>query len=321
MRELLLNSNILFNTFKDHVIFEKDEVVNNNNKPYKVYTPYSKKWKLLLNNVLNNKYPGEQLNDKLIKNVHFNLPTLNDIGFEKSNQPYPEIWVDDEVIRHYALNRDFPGVQGTTRLGLHLRYGTVSIRELVSKAVTLSEVFLNELIWREFYIMILANFPHIVTKSFKTQYESIEWINDNNQFEAWKKGMTGYPIVDAGMRELNETGFMHNRVRMITASFLTRQLLIDWRYGEAYFAEKLLDYELASNNGNWQWAAGSGCDAVPYFRMFNPSAQALKYDCDNKYIRKWINEFDTKEYPLPVIDYGYARERYLKMMGNIFRKK
>jgi deoxyribodipyrimidine photo-lyase len=248
------------------------------------------------------------------------IPSLNDLGFDENISEIPSSDIKDEVIRNYASTRNFPAIQGTTRLGVHLRFGTVSIRELVMKAIEWSDVYINELIWRDFFTYILSHFPHVTERSFKSEYDRIHWRNNEHEFERWCNGETGYPIVDAGMRELNSTGFMHNRVRMITAGFLTKDLLIDWRWGEAYFAEKLLDYELASNNGNWQWAAGTGCDAAPWFRIFNPVTQQKKFDPEGKYVKKWVPEYGTSAYPVPIVEHGWARERALQVYKSVIRK-
>jgi len=235
---------------------------------------------------------------------------LDEIGFEKNHHCVPELQIDKQIISSYEKTRDFPALGGTTKLSAHLRFGTVSVRKLAAIATELNPRWLDELIWREFFMMILFHFPHVVTESFKKAYDKIPWRNDEKEFKAWCIGETGYPIVDAGMRELNETGIMHNRVRMIVASFLTKHLLIDWRWGEAYFAEKLLDYELSSNNGNWQWAAGCGCDAAPYFRIFNPTAQTKKFDPKLVYIKKWIRDFDSYRI-YPIVEHEFARKRAL----------
>ncbi len=239
------------------------------------------------------------------------IPGPAEIGFIHTDTVPPEPLINTETIRNYHLTRDIPSVEGTTRLGVHLRFGTVSIRRLARVALDLNETWLNELIWREFFMSILWHFPHVTDNSFKTRYEAMQWRNNEEEFDRWCNGMTGYPIVDAGMRELNTTGFMHNRVRMITASFLAKHLLTDWRWGEAYFAGKLLDYELSSNNGNWQWAAGTGCDAAPWFRIFNPAEQMRKFDPQMRYIRRWVPELDSCSYPRPVVDHSLARERAL----------
>lgn len=310
--EFLKENEVEYRLFKDHVIFEENEVLKDNDEPYTVFTPYSKKWKQALDENPVPRFASEEKLEGLMKIKPLQLPELKEMGFEKSELEIPSREVSDEVIANYEKTRDFPAEEGTTRLGIHLRYGTVSIRGLVKRAEDLSETFLNELIWRDFYIAILWHFPHVVNSSFKKKYDSINWRNSEKEFERWCNGETGYPLVDAGMRELNETGFMHNRVRMVTASFLTKHLLIDWRWGEAYFAEKLLDYELASNNGNWQWAAGSGCDAAPYFRIFNPKNQQKRFDPKDKYVMKWVPEIGMKRYPEPVVDHKEARERALK---------
>ena len=308
----LSSKEIKFYSYKDHVIFEENEVLKDNGEPYTVFTPYSKKWKQNLAKYQIPYFPSEKHLHNLLKTKPFRFLKLEDLGFEKSEIIVPPVEISERVIQEYASTRDLPAVDGTTRLGAHLRFGTVSIRDVTHSALKLSEVFLNELIWRNFFIDILWHYPHVVNKAFKPKYDRIEWRNDEEEFEKWCAGNTGYPMVDAGMRELNKTGFMHNRVRMLTASFLTKHLLIDWRWGEAYFAEKLLDYELASNNGNWQWAAGTGCDAAPYFRIFNPETQQKKFDPNGKYILKWIPEYGSLHYPQPIVEHKFARERVLK---------
>jgi len=300
--------NIPFRSFKDQVIFEKHEVLKGDGTPYTVFTPYSKVWKQKLAEKGINNYPSENLLSRLFKTDEFKFPTLAGIGFEKAIVPTVLTLPDKEVILHYDKTRNIPSLAGTSRMSVQLRFGTVSARELVKIGTELNEQWLNELIWREFFMMILFHFPMVVTHSFKPKYEDIEWINNPKDFGLWCEGKTGYPLVDAGMRELNETGLMHNRVRMVTASFLTKHLLIDWRWGEAYFAEKLLDYELSSNNGNWQWAAGCGCDAAPYFRVFNPMEQARKFDPEMRYIKKWITDF-SPDYLPPIVDHDFARKR------------
>lgn len=301
-----------FHSYKDIVIFEKDEVVKDDGSPYTVYTPYSKKWKSTLNSLYTKTYPVEKYIGNLLQIKPLPFPELSAIGFQTSGIAFPERKIKQFIIENYHLQRDIPGIEGTSRLSVHLRFGTVSIRTLVQVAIKKNEKWLNELIWRDFYHMILWYFPHVVTKAFKPAYDHIEWRNNPDEFEAWCKGKTGYPIVDAGMREINATGYMHNRVRMIAASFLTKHLLIDWRWGEAYFAKKLLDFDLAANNGGWQWAAGSGCDAAPYFRVFNPYIQTEKFDPDRKYIKRWVPEVDTPAYPKPIVDHTFARERALQ---------
>lgn len=311
IRDYLFSKNITLHTFKDQVIFEKNEVVKDDGTPYVVWTPYSKKWKEKLNDFYLKSYPVYDYSGNFLSLPAAPMPSLKEIGFEATNDDFPTPVLNDELIRNYQNTRDFPAIAGTSRLSVHLRFGTVSIREITRQAKFLNEKFLNELIWREFYQMILWHFPHVTRQSFRKEYEDISWRNDEREFELWCNGRTGYPIVDAGMRELNATGFMHNRVRMITASFLTKDLLIDWRWGEAYFAKKLLDFELASNNGGWQWAAGTGVDAAPYFRIFNPASQAMKFDPGGNYIRKWVQELDELTYPLPIVNHQLARERAL----------
>lgn len=308
--EFLSSKSISFNTYKDHVIFEKKEVVKDDGNPYVVFTPYSKQWKKRLQ-----EYPF-QVSSSIFDYENFyefssDIPSLDTLGFKKSTIEIPPNDLDEALISKYSETRDYPAVKGTSRLGIHLRFGTVSIRKVAELAMSKNETFLNELIWREFYQMILFHFPKVVGNNFRAKYDQVEWRNNEKDFEAWCQGRTGYPIVDAGMRELNTTGHMHNRVRMIVASFLTKHLLIDWRWGEAYFAKKLLDFELASNNGGWQWAAGTGTDAQPYFRIFNPESQTKKFDPELKYIKKWVPEFQELSYPKPIVDHKFARERCL----------
>lgn len=298
-------------TYKDQAIFEKGEILKDDGSPYTIFTPYSKKWKSKLTKFYVKSYPTQKYFDHFKKTKPLAHPTLEDLGFKKTNAVFPDRKIRLSIIEKYDRQRNFPAIEGTSRLSVHLRFGTVSIRQLAQIALRKNEVWLNELIWRDFYFMILWFFPRVETKSFKPAYDRVEWINDPTDFARWCEGKTGYPIVDAGMRELNQTGFMHNRVRMIVASFLTKHLLIDWRWGEAYFASKLLDFDLAANNGGWQWAAGSGCDAAPYFRVFNPALQTDKFDPDHKYIKKWVPEIGTSAYPSPMVDHAFARERVL----------
>ncbi len=311
--KLLSKHHIEFKTYKDQVIFEKDEVIKDDSKPYTVFTPYSRKWKQKLNGFYLSSYPTKKYLKHLLQIKRLPIPTLKDMGFERSEQPIPgknyKIFIDD-----YAEKRDYPAIKGTSHIGMHLRFGTVSIRKLATDANSAQEkTWLNELIWREFYMMILYHFPKTVDHAFRPEYDRIQWINNEQQFATWCKGGTGFPLIDAGMRELNTTGFMHNRVRMLTASFLTKHLLIDWRWGERYFAAKLLDYEMASNVGGWQWAAGCGTDAAPYFRIFSPDAQLKRFDPEFKYIKKWVPEYtDFSTYPKPIVDHAFARERCLK---------
>jgi deoxyribodipyrimidine photo-lyase len=305
------NHGIGFHTFKDQVIFEKNEVVKADGTPYVVYSPYMRAWKEKVN------VPDLPVRDlgsvksSLLTTKPQSMPSLNDMGFRRSDYDVPGPKLDEITLKNYHEARDFPAREGTSRLSVHLRFGTVSIREVVQQTATQNETFLNELIWREFYMMILWHFPHVVDRAFKPAYDNIIWVNDEAQFEAWCNGKTGYPIVDAGMRQLNQTGYMHNRVRMVTASFLVKDLLIDWRWGESYFAKKLMDFELSSNNGGWQWAAGSGCDAAPYFRIFNPESQTKKFDPDKKYIKSWVPELGTDAYPKPIVNHKEARKSTL----------
>jgi deoxyribodipyrimidine photo-lyase len=317
--DYLEGQNISLHNYKDQVIFEKSEVINAQGKPYKVYTPYSNRWKEKYAKEKPTSFCSEEKLSNLLKTDPFHFPSLTEIGFEDVEIFIPEPNIDEETIRHYDETRNLPGINGTSHLSVRLRFGTLSIREMVRLAQELNYVFLNELIWREFYMMILFHFPHVVYQSFKPKYDHIQWRNNEEEFELWCKGETGYPIVDAGMRQLNKTGWMHNRVRMITASFLTKDLLIDWRWGEAYFAKKLLDYDLSANNGNWQWAAGTGVDAAPYFRIFNPSTQAKKFDPKQKYIKKWIDDFEPG-YLSPIVNHKKARKRALDVYKKSLEK-
>lgn len=309
---LLKQANIEFFGAKNHVIFEKNEVLKDDGKPYTVYTPYSKKWKAKLNDFYLSSYPTANYCQQLKSSEQSKIPSLEEMGFRQQEVDFPSTIFPDQIIKTYHETRDLPYMRGTSRLSVHLRFGTISIRELTRTAINLNEKFLNELIWRDFYQMIVFHFPESVDKAFKPQYDHVEWENNEQHFQAWCEGKTGYPLVDAGMRELNETGFMHNRVRMVVASFLTKHLLIDWRLGERYFAEKLLDFDLASNAGGWQWAASSGCDAAPYFRVFNPTAQMEKFDPNLTYVKKWVPEYGTSAYCEPIIEHKFARERVLE---------
>lgn len=310
--KLLKTGNIEFYSFKDQVIFAKNDVMKADGSSYTVYTPYSRKWKEKLESSTIRVYASNKLHMNYYKTKPFRLPELDKMGFHTQQFDFPGKQPSKQLLQNYHATRNYPAIKGTSRLSVHLRFGTISIRQLVKKALESNEVFLNELIWREFYMMILYHYPHVVNHAFKKKYDQIEWLNNEEDFERWKNGTTGFPIVDAGMREMNATGYMHNRVRMIVASFLTKDLLIDWRWGESYFAQKLLDYELSSNNGGWQWAAGSGCDAAPYFRIFNPESQTKKFDPEGAYVQQWIPELDILHYAKPIVDHKFARERALK---------
>ena len=293
-------------TFKDQVIFEEDEIVKADGKPYTVFTPYKRKWlekftKVNLNLIVNF--------DNFYKKI-IDFPSLNQLGLKNSSLKVKNYSLKN--VSTYSETRNFPNLDSTSYLSPHLRFGTISVRQIITELKNKSETFLSELIWREFFMQIIFHFPHVVTKNFRPKYDGIQWVNNKEDYDNWCQGKTGYPLVDAGMRQLNETGYMHNRVRMVTAGFLCKHLLIDWRYGEAYFAKKLLDYELSSNNGNWQWAAGTGCDAAPYFRIFNPIEQLKKFDKTLTYTKKWVKDFDTLEYPKPIVDHKYARNRALE---------
>jgi deoxyribodipyrimidine photo-lyase len=311
--DILSQKNIAFKSFKDQVIFERNEVTKDDGLPYKVYTPYSKKWLCTYTEKHIEAYPSENLLKHLSKMDLNQWVPLDAMGFTKSKLKIAPFKMDPQLIHLYEEKRNTPSVAGTSRLGPHLRFGTVSIRKVVKKALKSSNItFLKELIWREFFMQILWHFPHTVTKSFKPQYEAIQWRNNKEEFTKWCQGETGYPLVDAGMRELNRTGFMHNRVRMLVGSFLCKHLLIDWRWGEAYFAQKLHDFELSSNVSNWQWVAGCGVDAAPYFRIFNPTTQITKFDKDHHYIKKWVPEYQELNYVKPIVDHKFARERCLE---------
>lgn len=312
VKDVLQNKGIEFHDFKDHVILEAGEVLKKDGTPYTVYTPFSRKWREKCTEEDLASFPTEDFFDQFLKTAPIPMPSLAEVGFEPTSIAFPSITVPQGIVRNYDKTRNFPGIRGTSQLGVHFRFGTISIREKARKAAKINDTYFNELIWREFYSMILAHFPKVVTAAFRAKYDYIEWRNNEEEFDRWCKGQTGYPIVDAGMRELNATGYMHNRVRMIVASFLTKHLLIDWRWGEAYFARKLLDFDLSTNNGGWQWAAGSGTDAAPYFRIFNPISQMQKFDKEKTYIKKWVPEFGTPEYVDPVVDHKFARERCLE---------
>jgi len=323
IKNILNEKDISYKTFKDHVIFEKEEVQKNAGGVYTVFTPYKNKWYQMHESALSEEkedlnsspffaaYESEKFTSNFYSLGDVHMPLLEEMGFSRSSISIPDKTVSQKLIKQYDKKRNFPAADGTSRLGIHFRFGTISIREKARKAYKLNKTYLNELIWRDFYSQILDAFPHVVDGPFREKYALIKWRNDEDDFDKWCKGQTGYPIVDAGMRQLNETGYMHNRVRMITASFLTKHLLIDWRWGEAYFAKKLLDYELSSNNGGWQWAAGTGTDAAPYFRIFNPYTQVEKFDKNGVYLDEWVPERNGDEYPEPIVDHKQARERCL----------
>lgn len=318
---------IAFKGTKDSVVFEKNEVTKDDGKPYTVFTPYSKKWrKALQPSDYAPANSAERLSQQSLVGmdelVFQEVPTLEEMGFEnvwKEGALVPPTIVEDQLLKSYGDQRDFPSVAGTSRLSVHLRFGTVSIREALRQGLATSEKWTTELIWRDFYQTIVYHFPHSATDSFRPAYDAIPWLNNEEQFEAWCQGKTGYPLVDAGMRELAQTGFMHNRVRMVVASFLCKHLLIDWRWGERFFARHLLDFDLASNAGGWQWAAGSGCDAAPYFRVFNPTSQLQKFDKDLIYVRKWVPEYGTSLYPEPIVDHAMARARAIETYRSVLK--
>ncbi|MBK8854491.1 MAG: deoxyribodipyrimidine photo-lyase [Saprospiraceae bacterium] len=315
IKNLCSKKSVGFYTSKDHVFFEKNEIVKDDGKPYTVFTPYKNKW-LAKFNLVNTEelyFPSENYLQNVNKtNSEAEIPTLNEMGFIKSTRSFPPNEIPQTIVSTYDKNRDYPGMDATSKLGIHFRFGTISIRQKVQKASVLNQTYLNELIWRDFYSMILWFYPNVTKKAFKPQYENIVWSDDVSLFQAWCDGKTGYPLVDAGMRQLKTTGFMHNRVRMVTASFLCKHLLIDWRWGESWFARHLLDFDLSSNNGGWQWAAGCGTDAAPYFRIFNPTSQQEKFDKNMTYIKRWVPEYGTAFYPAPIVDHKEAREKCLQ---------
>ena len=308
--EFLKKENIEFESFKDQVHFHKDEILKADGTPYTVFTPYSKQWllKFDIENIRN--YPSEKLLGNLME-VQKQEISVEKVGFKKTTYQFQAPEIKEEVLRKYDETRNFPTAE-TSHMSVHLRFGTVSVRKQAEVASDLNQTYLKELIWREFFMQILYHFPRVVHSSFKEKYDRIPWRFDEDDLQKWQAGKTGFPLVDAGMRELNETGFMHNRVRMVCAGFFTKHLLMDWRIGEAYFAEKLLDYDLSANNGNWQWSAGSGCDAAPYFRIFNPDSQQKKFDPEFTYIKKWVKEFGTKDYPKPMVEHSFARQLALE---------
>lgn len=314
VKEYVRSEGVDFHTFKDQAIFEKNEILSGAKTPYVVFTPYSRKWKEKLNEFYLKSYPNEAYFENFLKTSNIEIPSLNEMDFRKVGGYFPAKEVRENIIKNYAERRNFPAIEGTSRLSVHLRFGTVSIRDLARKAKDLSETWLNELIWRDFYFNILHHFPQVGQgHAFRKEYENIVWRNNEMEFQKWCEGKTGYPIVDAGIREMNTTGYMHNRVRMIVASFMIKHLLIDWRWGEAYFAKKLIDFDLSANNGGWQWASGSGCDAAPYFRVFNPRLQTEKFDKNLEYIKKWIPELNSLDYPQPIVDHDFARKRVLEV--------
>ena len=317
IQKFLSEKKIQFRSFKDQCIFEKNEIVKDDNTPYTVFTPYSKKWKKKLQESDYTSHLNENYFQNFSKSDIRPMISLNALGFNKTDITFSKnITVSNLLLSKYKDQRDFPAIDGTSKLSVYLRFGVISIRQLVAQSISVSETWLNELIWREFYMMILWHFPHVVNSSFKKKYDSISWRNNEKEFEKWCQGKTGFPIVDAGMRELNNTGFMHNRVRMIVSSFLVKDLLIDWRWGEAYFAQKLNDFDLSANNGGWQWAAGSGCDAAPYFRIFNPTEQQKKFDPQLTYIKKLVPEFGTSKYIEPMVNHQTARIKTLQVYKN-----
>lgn len=312
LKDFFNEKNIPFHFYKDQVIFEKSEIMKPDGSPYHVFTPYSNLWLKHFNELTLPSYPSEKLLDNLLQTNPLPIPSLKEIGFEETEIDLLPLKIDKETLEEYDQKRNIPGIDGTSHVSIHLRFGTISIRDLARTANKLNQVYLKELIWREFFMMLLYHYPRVVNQNFNSKYDFIKWRNDENEFKKWCAGETGFPLVDAGMRQLNKTGWMHNRVRMVVAGFLCKDLLIDWRWGEAYFAEKLLDYELSSNNGNWQWAAGTGADAAPYFRVFNPTTQISKFDTKLTYIKTWIDSFRPGYLP-EMVDHGFARKRALEV--------
>jgi len=316
IESILREKSVKLHRFKDQVIFEEREILKSDNNPYTLFTPYKNKWLQKFSRTANREVHFSDKKKLNYFRASFPFPSIEEMGFKESSikvKPY-----DLSVVKSYDKYREFPSLDKTSYLGPHLRFGTVNIRKIVDIGIRENVVFLNELIWREFFMQILFNFPKVVTGNFRSKYDNVPWRNNESDFEKWSNGQTGFPLVDAGMRQLNETGYMHNRVRMITAGFLCKQLLIDWRWGEVYFASKLLDYELSSNNGNWQWAAGTGCDAAQYFRVFNPETQRIKFDRHREYIRRWIPEIDTPDYPRQMVDHIFARNRVVEAYRSSF---
>jgi deoxyribodipyrimidine photo-lyase len=311
VRELLEQHGVPFRTRKDISVFERDEVLKADGTPYTVFTPYGRKWRAMLDEEALKHHPSEKHLDRLAAHEPAAFPTLADIGFEPTDLREPPPEIPDQLIADFGKTRNLPGMAGTSRVGVHLRFGTVSVRALAKQALAQGEVFLNELAWREFFMQLMWHFPHVVDRSFRPAYDRIVWRDDPAGFDAWCQGHTGFPFVDAGMRELAATGFMHNRARMVTASFLVKDLLIDPKLGEAWFARHLLDFELSSNNGNWQWASGSGCDAAPWFRVFNPTLQLKRFDPELRYVERWVPEHGTLDYPAPIVDHAEAVKRTL----------
>ncbi|HMN68683.1 MAG TPA: deoxyribodipyrimidine photo-lyase [Bdellovibrionales bacterium] len=312
--DLASSKGVSFEEHKDQVLFAKSEIAKDDGRPYRMFTPYWRKWRAELKatkGAAAKDVPSEKHAQNFAK-LEPRMPSLEQIGFTPSGISVPKLKFDRASLRSYGRVRDRMDLENaTSRLGTHLRFGTLSVRRAVREALDLNETWLKELVWREFFMQILHHYPYTVGQPFDARFAKMPWRDDARGFKAWREGRTGYPIVDAGMRELSATGFMHNRARMITASFLTKHLLIDWRLGERHFAEKLLDFELSSNVGNWQWVAGSGCDAAPYFRIFNPSLQAKKFDKAGAYVRRWVPEFGTGKYPEPIVDHEMARRRAL----------
>ncbi len=320
IQELCQNKKISFHSIKDHVIFEKNEILNQKGNPYLVFTAYKKRWLEKLTPSHYQKHNTSPHFSNFLKTGSFKGISIEKLGYQRIHIDFPETSISQNIIHDYEKNRDTPAIEGTSRIGIHLRFGTISVRSVIRATLEVSAVFLNQLIWRDFFNMILWHFPHVEIQSFKSIFDRIPWENDEQKFEAWCEGKTGFPLVDAGMRQLKQTGYMHNRVRMLTASFLVKDLHIDWRWGEAYFAQKLLDFDLALNNGNWQWAAGSGCDAAPYFRIFNPERQQKRFDPEFKYIRKWIPEFNTTNYTKPIVNHKTASAKFIQKVRELKEK-
>ncbi len=314
VKAMLAERGIGFQTSKDQAIFDLDEVMTGAGKPYTIFGAYSRNWVGKLNEFYLKSYPTEKYFANFYKTSpppgpERGIPTLGEMNFEPLGENYPVPAVDEAFLWEYEKMRDYPARTGTSELGIHLRFGTISIRDLVRQARAISERFMTELAWRDFYFQILEHFPHVEKHAFRRQYEHLPFLNQPEDIERWKTGQTGYPFVDAGMRQLNQTGWMHNRARLITASFCVKHLLIDWRIGENYFGAKLRDYDLAANIGNWQWVAGTGNDPAPYFRVFSPDTQMKKFDPKLEYVRKWVPEYGTPDYVKPMIDHDFARQR------------
>jgi deoxyribodipyrimidine photo-lyase len=324
VKKFMADRGLLFREFQDHFVFEREQILTDKGTPYTVYTPYSKKWlaRLEADDSFIHHFPSEKKQTALAKGLpRQNIPSLASLGFDATSMKAPPgvvPLIDERILKGYEAHRnDVFNPHATTQLGIHLRFGTLSVRELVRRALPLSQTYVKEIAWRDFFSQVLYHYPHVVRQSFRAEFDKVAWSQSQEDFQRWQDGMTGFPLVDAGMRELRATGTMPNRVRMNVASFLCKDLLIHWSWGERYFAGVLLDYDLSSNNGNWQWAAGTGCDAAPYFRVFNPELQRQKFDPKGEYVRRWVPEWNTPSYPAPMVDHAQAARRAIFEYGKV----